>query len=128
MMSSWTDVEDGGSWWFMVEPVVETTEEELFDTSPALFSKLLIRRCHVGSLKGNLAFCKIATKALLKPSCELVALVILPVPPVLTVALLNLFLILSSGLSEMEVRSSVASTSSLGFPGGSLGWLGASWR
>ena len=38
----------------MLEPVVETTEEELFDTSPALFSKLLIRRCHIGSLKGKL--------------------------------------------------------------------------
>ena len=52
----------------LVEPVAEATEEELlFDTSPALFSKLLIRRCHVGSLKEKLAFCKIATKALLKP-------------------------------------------------------------
>ena len=35
----------------MLEPVVETIEEELFDTSPALFSKPLIRRCHIGSLK-----------------------------------------------------------------------------
>ena len=41
-------------------------------------------------LKGKLAFCKIATKALLKLSCELIAVVILPVPPLLTVALLNL--------------------------------------
>ena len=54
----------------MLEPVVETTEDELFDTSPALFSKLLIRRCHVGVLKEKLAFCKIATKALLKPHIE----------------------------------------------------------
>ena len=76
----------------MVEPVVETTEEELFVTSPALFSKLLIRRCHIGSLKENLLFRKTTTKALLKPSFELVALVTLRVPPVLTVALLNLFL------------------------------------
>ena len=77
----------------MLEPVVETTEEELlFDTSPALFSKLLIRRCHIGSLKGKLAFYKTTTKALLKPSFELVALVTLRVPPVLTVTLLNLFL------------------------------------
>ena len=76
----------------MLEPVVETTEEELFNTTPALFSKLLIRRCHIGSLKGKLAFCKTTTKALLKPHSELVALVTLRVPPVLTVALLNLFL------------------------------------
>jgi hypothetical protein len=25
----WIDVEDGGSWWEMLEPVAETTEEEL---------------------------------------------------------------------------------------------------
>ena len=73
----------------MLEPVVETTEEELFDTSPALFSKLLIRRCLIGSLKENLLSAKTTTKALLKPSFELVALVILRVPLVLTVALLN---------------------------------------
>ena len=76
----------------MLEPVAEATEEELFVTSPALFSKLLIRRCHVGSLQGKLPFCKTTTKALLKPHSELVALVTLRVPPVLTVALLNLFL------------------------------------
>ena len=29
MRSSWTDVEDGGSWWENVEHVAETTEEEL---------------------------------------------------------------------------------------------------
>ena len=64
MMSSWTDVEEGGSWWFMLEPVVETTEEELlFDTSPALLSKLLIRRCHIGVLKENL----LSAKQLPKP-------------------------------------------------------------
>ena len=72
--------------------MVETTEEDLFDTTPILFSKLLIRRCHIGSLKGKLAFCKTTTKALLKPSFELVALVILRVPSVLTVALLNFYL------------------------------------
>ena len=75
-----------------MEPLVKSTEEELFDTSPTLFSKLLIRRCHIGSFKGKLAFCKTTTKALLKPHSELVALVTLRVPPVLTVALLNLFL------------------------------------
>ncbi|CAM0947802.1 unnamed protein product [Alopecurus aequalis] len=32
------------------------------------------------------------------------------------------------GFSEVAVCSSVASTSSLGFPGGSLGWIGESWR
>ena len=37
----------------MVEPVVETTQEELFDTSHVLFSKLLIRRCLIGYLKEN---------------------------------------------------------------------------
>ena len=47
----------------VLEPVVETTEEELFDTSPALFSKLLIRRCHIGSLKENL----LPAKQLQKP-------------------------------------------------------------
>ena len=70
----------------------ETTEEELFVTSPALFSKLMIRRCQVGSLKGKLAFCKTTIKSLLKPDTELVALVILRVPPILTVALLNYYL------------------------------------
>ena len=63
-----------------------------FVTFPTFVSKLLIRRCHVGSLKGKLAFCKTTTKALLKPSFELVALVILRVPHVLTVALLLLYL------------------------------------
>ena len=29
MRSSWIDVEDGVSWWFMVEPVAKATEEEL---------------------------------------------------------------------------------------------------
>ena len=47
----------------LVEPVAEATEEELFDTSPALFSKHLIRRCHVGSLKENL----LSAKQLQKP-------------------------------------------------------------
>ena len=112
----------------LVEPVAEATEEELFDTSPALFSKLLIRRRHVGSLKENLLSAKTTTKALLKPSFELVALVTLRVPPVLTVALLNL---LSSkqrmSLSAVVVSSS-RSTSSLGFPGGSLGQHGTGWR
>ena len=61
----------------MVEPVAETTKEELFDTSPALFSKLLIRPCHIGVLKEKLAFCKTTTKALLKPHINLVALVTL---------------------------------------------------
>ena len=80
-----------------MKPVVETTEEELlFDTSPALFSKLLIRRCHE-FFKRKLAFCKTTTKALLKPHIELVALVILRVPHVLTVALLN-FILPSRGL------------------------------
>ena len=77
-----------------MEPVVETTEEELSVTSPALFSKLLIRRCHVGVFKKEkLVFCKITTKALLKPHSELVALVTLRVPPVLTVV--ESFLILA---------------------------------
>ena len=40
-------------------------------------------------LKEKLALCKIAKKALLNPHIELVALVALRVPPVLTVALLN---------------------------------------
>ena len=129
MMSSWTDVEDGGSWWFMAEPVAEPRKRSWIDSSPALFSKLLIRRCHLVLLKEKLTFCKIATKALLKPSCELVALVILPVPPVLTVALLNLFLILSRGLSEMEVcvlrwHRLVVWV----FQVAAWGRLGASWR
>ena len=81
----------------------------------------------MSSLKEKLAFCKTTTKALLKPHSELVALVTLRVPPVLTVALLLFLFYPSRGFSEVEVCSSVASTSSLGFPGGSLGWLGASW-
>ena len=86
----------------MLEPVVETTEEELFDTSPALFSKLLIRRCHMGSLKENWLSAKTTTKALLKPSFELVALVTLRVPPVLTIALLNLYSIPAEDFLEVE--------------------------
>ena len=31
----------------------EATEEELFDTSPTLFSKFLIRRCHIVYSKEN---------------------------------------------------------------------------
>ena len=106
----------------MLEPVVETTEEELlFDTSPALFSKLLIRRCQ-RVLQRKLAFCKTTTKALLKPSFELVALVILRVPPVLTVVLSNLLSSKQRTSPSAVVVSSSRSTSSLGFPGGSLGF------
>ena len=72
--------------------MAEATEEELFFTSPALCSKLLIRCCHVGYLKRKTSFLQITTKALLKPFIELVDLVTLRVPPVLIVALLNLFL------------------------------------
>ena len=74
-------------------------------------------------LKGKLALCKTTTKALLKPSCELVALVTLRVPPVLTVALLNFLFDLGELLRDGGVCSSVASTGGLGFPGGSLGWV-----
>ena len=61
------------------------------------------------------------TKALLKPSSELVALVTLRVPHVLTVALLNLYLFYQRTFLKSKVGSSSRSTSSLGFPGGSLG-------
>ena len=74
----------------MVEPVVVTTEEELFDTSPALFSKLLFRRCHELFKRKTCFLQKQLPKSLLKPHYELVALVTLRVPPVLTVALLNI--------------------------------------
>ena len=47
----------------MLEPVAAATEEELFVTSPALFSKLLIRRCQIGSSKENL----LSAKQLQKP-------------------------------------------------------------
>ena len=63
-----------------------------------------------------------STKALLKPSFELVALVILRVPPVLTVALLNLLSSEQRTSPSVAVGSSSSSTSSLGFPGGSLGF------
>ena len=101
-----------------MEPVAEATEEESFDTSPALFSKLLIRRCHIGSLKENLLSAKTTTKTLLKPSFELVALVILRVPPVLTVALLNLLSSKQRTSPSAVVVSSSRSASCLGF----LGW------
>ena len=51
----------------MVEPVAEATEEELFVTSPALFSKLLIRRCDIGSLKRKTCFLQNNYKSLAKP-------------------------------------------------------------
>jgi hypothetical protein len=78
-------------------------------------------------LREKLAFCKIVTKSLLMPHIDLVSLLTLRVPPVLTVALLIFFLLVEDFL-ELEVCSSVASTGSLGFPGGSLGWVGARWR
>ena len=108
--------------------MVETTKEELlFDTSPALFSKLLIRHCHDGSLKKT-SFLQKNYKSLTKGSFELVALVILRVPPLLTVALLNFYLFQQRTSHKWKVVSLLTSMSSLGFPGGSLGWLGASWR
>ena len=61
----------------MVEPMAEATEEELNCYFSYLVLKTSTRRCHVGVLKGKLAFCKTITKALLKPHIELVALVIL---------------------------------------------------
>ena len=73
----------------MMKPVVETTEEELYRYTSCLVLKTFTRRCLVGALNEKLAFCKTTTKSLLKPHIELVALVILRVPPVLTVALLN---------------------------------------
>ena len=69
--------------------MIRSEERVTISTS---FQNILIRRCPVGSSKRKLAFCKTTTKALLKPHSELVALVTLRVPPVLTVALLNLFL------------------------------------
>ena len=73
-------------------------------------------------LQRKLAFCKTATKALLKPSFELVALVTLRVPPILTVALLNFYSSKQRTSPSVAVVSSSSSTSSLGFPGGSLGF------
>ena len=73
-------------------------------------------------LKGKIAFFKIATKALLKPHSELVALVILRVPHVLTVPLLNFYLT-KKLLRDGGVCSSVGLTGGLGFLGGSLGWV-----
>ena len=87
-----TDVDDGGSGCYMVEPVAESTEEELNCFISCLVLKLLIRRCHIGVLNEKLAFCKRTTKALLKPHIEPIALLTLRVPPVLTVALLNFYL------------------------------------
>ena len=75
-----------------LKPVVETTEEELYRYISCLVLKTSTRRCLVGVFKRKLAFCKTTTKALLKPHTELVALVTLRVPPVLTFTLLNLYL------------------------------------
>jgi hypothetical protein len=61
----------------MMEPVVETTEEELYRYISCLVLKTSTRRCLVVVLNGNLAFCKTSTKALLNPYIELAALVIL---------------------------------------------------
>ena len=72
-----------------MEPVVESTEEELNCFISCLVFKTSTRRCHIGVLNEKLAFWKRTTKALLKPHIELVALVILRVPPVLTIALSN---------------------------------------
>ena len=76
----------------VMKPVVETMEEELYRYISCLVLKTSTRRCLVGVLNEKLAFCKTTTKVLLKPHIELVALVILRVPPVLTVALLNFYL------------------------------------
>ena len=75
-----------------LKPVVETTEEELYRYISCLVLKTSTRRCLVGVLNENLLSAKTTTKALLKPHIELLALVILQVPPVLTVALLNFYL------------------------------------
>ena len=76
----------------MMEPVVETTEEELYRYIFCLVLKTSTRQCLVGVLNENLLSAKKTTKALLKPHIELVALVIVRVPPVLTIALLNFYL------------------------------------
>ena len=75
----------------MVEPVAEATEEELNCYFFNVVLKNYTRRCHVGVFKRKIAFYKTTTKALLKPHIELVALVILRVPPILTVVLLNFY-------------------------------------
>ena len=75
-----------------MKPVVETTEEELYRDISCLVLKTSTRRCLVGVFNENLLFCRTTIKTLLKPHIELVALVILRVPPVLTVALLKFYL------------------------------------
>ena len=63
MMSSWTDVEDGGSWWENVEHMAETTEEELNLFFSYLVLKTSTRRCLVCVLNENL----LSAKQLQKP-------------------------------------------------------------
>ena len=85
----------------MLEPVAEATKEELKRFFSCLVLKASTRRCHVGVLKENLLSAKTTTKSLLKPHIELVALVILRVPHVLTVALL-IFYLPSRGLLRVQ--------------------------
>ena len=56
------------------------------------FSKLLTRHFQIGGFKRKTCFLQNNCKSLAKPHIELVALVILRVPPILTVALLNFYL------------------------------------
>ena len=67
-------------------------------------------------------------KSLAKATYRALALLILRVPPVLTVALLNLCHSKQRTSTSLKVVSSSKSTSSLGFPGGSLGRHGTCWR
>ena len=114
------------SWWFMVGKMwslwLKPQKRSWIYSSPALFSKLLIRHCQIGGFKRKTCFLQNNYKSLAKATFELVALVTLRVPPVLTFALLN-FIWPSRALRDGGVCSSMASTGGLGFPGGSLGWV-----
>ena len=89
-----------------MDPVAEATEEELNCYFFNVVLKNYTRRCHVGVFKRNTSFLQNNYRGLAKASCELVALVTLRVPPVLTVALLNFLFILAEDFSEVEVCSS----------------------
>ena len=72
--------------------MAEATEEELNCYLSCLVVKTSTIRCHVGVFKRKICFLQNNYESLLKPHIELVALVILRVPPILTVALLKFFI------------------------------------
>ena len=93
------------------------------DSSPALFSKLLIRRCQIGDFKIKTCFPQKNYKSLAKATYWASSSSNLASTSCTHVCFVEFFILHSRLFSEMDLCSSVASTGGLGFPGGSLGWV-----